>query len=391
MTTPLDAKARLGLTLIAGGAVANIYYNQPLLGLIVSEFGDAAALWVPTTALVGYGLGIIGLVPLGDALPRRRLIVWQCLGLAVALLAVGLAPNLACLALAHLVVGVLACAAQQAVPFAAELAPDASRGRIVGQVMTGLLTGILLARTASGFLGAHLGWRAVFLAASLLALAMAGIARATLPHTPQTHPLRYRALMLSILHLARSQPVLRTASLSQALLFAAFNAFWATLALLVENPPFGLSAAGAGLFGVIGVCGAFVAPLSGRFTDTRGAKPVVLGGSLMVALSFLVLWAGGTWSLVAVAFGVLLIDIGMNGALIANQTRAYALVPGARGRINTVLFTTLFVFGALGAFAGSQAFLVVGWPGVCAVGLAFSALAVLVAARDPHGPATPAT
>lgn len=394
MTTLLDAKARLGLTLIAGGAVANIYYNQPLLGLIVSEFGDAAALWVPTTALVGYGLGIIGLVPLGDALPRRRLIVWQCLGLAVALLTVGLAPNLACLALAHLVVGVLACAAQQAVPFAAELAPDASRGRIVGQVMTGLLTGILLARTASGFLGAHLGWRAVFLAASLLALAMAGIARATLPHTPQTQRLRYRALMLSILHLARSQPVLRTASLSQALLFAAFNAFnafWATLALLVENPPFGLSAAGAGLFGVIGVCGAFVAPVSGRFTDTRGAKPVVLGGSLMVALSFLVLWAGGTWSLVAVGIGVLLIDIGMNGALIANQTRAYALVPGARGRINTVLFTTLFVFGALGAFAGSQAFLVVGWPGVCAVGLAFSALAVLVAARDPHGPATPAT
>lgn len=391
MTTILDAKARLGLTLIAGGAVANIYYNQPLLGLIVSEFGDAAALWVPTTALVGYGLGIIGLVPLGDALPRRRLIVWQCLGLAVALLAVGLAPNLACLALAHLVVGVLACAAQQAVPFAAELAPDASRGRIVGQVMTGLLTGILLARTASGFLGAHLGWRAVFLAASLLALAMAGIARATLPHTPQTQRLRYRALMLSILHLARSQPVLRTASLSQALLFAAFNAFWATLALLVEGPPFGLSAAGAGLFGVIGVCGAFVAPVSGRFTDTRGAKPVVLGGSLMVALSFLVLWAGGTWSLVAVGIGVLLIDIGMNGALIANQTRAYALVPGARGRINTVLFTTLFVFGALGAFAGSQAFLVVGWPGVCAVGLAFSALAVLAAARDPHGPATPST
>lgn len=153
MTTPLDAKARLGLTLIAGGAVANIYYNQPLLGLIVAEFGDRAALWVPTTALVGYGLGIVGLVPLGDALPRRALIVGQCLGLALALLAVGLAPNLACLALAHLVVGVLSCAAQQAVPFAAELAPDASRGRIVGQVMTGLLTGILLARTASGFLG----------------------------------------------------------------------------------------------------------------------------------------------------------------------------------------------------------------------------------------------
>ena len=385
MTAVLDGKARLGLTLIAGGAVANIYYNQPLLGLMVAEFGPPAALWVPTSALVGYGFGIVGLVPLGDALPRRRLIVLQCLGLAVALLAVGLAPNLFALASAHLLVGVLATAAQQAVPFAAELAPDARRGRIVGQVMTGLLTGILLARTASGFLGAHLGWRPVFLAAAALAVAMAGIARATLPHTPQTQPLRYRALMRSILDLARTQPVLRTATLSQALLFAAFNAFWATLALLVEGAPFGLSAAGAGLFGVIGVCGAFVAPLSGRFTDARGARPVVVGGSLMVASSFVVLWAGGTWSLVAVGLGVLLIDIGINGALIANQTRAYALVPGARGRINTVLFTALFAFGAAGAYAGSQAFLLVGWPGVCAVGLAFSGLAVMVALRDPHG------
>ena len=385
MTATLDGKARLGLTLIAGGAVANIYYNQPLLGLMVAEFGPGAAVWVPTTALVGYGLGIVGLVPLGDALPRRRLIVLQCLALAVALVAVGLAPNLIALGLAHLLVGVLASAAQQAVPFAAELAPDARRGRVVGQVMTGLLTGILLARTASGFLGAHLGWRAVFLAAAVLALALAGIARATLPHTPLARPLPYRALMRSILELARTQPVLRTASLSQALLFAAFNAFWATLALLVEGPPFGLSAAGAGLFGVIGVCGAFVAPLSGRFTDTRGARPVVIGGSLMVALSFVVLWIGGAWSLVAVGLGVLLIDIGINGALIANQTRAYALVPGARGRINTVLITALFVFGAVGAYAGSQAFLLVGWPGVCAVGLAFSGLAVLVAVRDPHG------
>lgn len=135
---------------------------------------------------------------------------------------------------------------------------------------------------------------------------------------------------------------------------------------------------------MIGVCGAFVAPFSGRFADRSGAKPVVLGGSLLVALAFVVLWAAGSWSLVAVALGVLLIDIGMNGALIANQTRAYALVPGARGRINTVLFTTVFVFAAIGAYAGSQAFLLVGWAGVCAVGLGFSALAVLVAARDPH-------
>lgn len=384
----LTAKARLGLTLIAGGAVANIYYNQPLLGLLVADFGPRAALWVPTASLVGYALGVVGLVPLGDALPRRRLILGQLLALSLALVAAALSPNLATLALASLLVGVLASAAQQAVPFAAELAPDATRGRIVGQVMTGLLSGILLARTASGFVGAHLGWRAVFLAAAGVSLGMAAVAAATLPRTARTRRLRYRALMLSILHLARTQPVLRNASLSQALLFAAFNAFWVTLALLVEAEPFNLSAAGAGLFGVIGVCGALVAPASGRFTDTRGARPVVVGGSLLVVAAFVVLWAGGTWSLVAVGLGVLLIDIGINGALIANQTRAYALVPGARGRINTVLFTMMFVFGALGAYAGSQAFLIAGWPGVCTVGIAFAGLAVLVAVLERPAAAT---
>ena len=377
-------RARFGLTLIAGGAVANIYYNQPLLALLVGEFGERAALWVPTASLVGYGLGILGLVPLGDSLSRRSLIIGQTLGLAVALLAAALSPTLTTLVLASLVIGVLASAAQQAVPFAAELAPDASRGRMVGQVMTGLLTGILLARTASGLVGAQYGWRAVFFAASAVAVGMAAVAAATLPGPAQTRPLRYRALMLSILHLVRTQPALRRASLSQGLLFGSFNAFWATLALLVEAPPFDLTAAGAGLFGVIGVAGACVAPLSGRFTDRHGARPMVVIGAGLVVASFAVLWIGGTWSLVAVGLGVLLIDIGLNAALIANQTRVYALVPSARGRINTVLFTVMFVFGALGAFAGSQAFLVAGWSGVCAVGIALAGAGFLVNVLEPR-------
>ncbi|MEH3119094.1 MAG: MFS transporter [Methylorubrum populi] len=359
---------RLGLTLIAGGAVANIYYNQPLLAVLVAEFGERAALAVPTASLVGYGLGILFLVPLGDALPRRDLIAWQLLGLALTLVAAALSPNLATLTLASLAIGILACAAQQAVPFAAELAPDASRGRIVGGVMTGLLSGILLARTASGLVGARFGWRAVFFAAAGLALAMALVALRTLPRIVPKQRLRYRALMASLLYLVRSQPVLRNAGLSQALLFASFNAFWATLALLVEAPPFDLTAAGAGLFGVIGVAGALIAPHSGRYSDRRGARPVVILGCLLVAAAFAVLALAGEVSLLAIGAGVLLLDIGINGALIANQTRAYALMPGARGRINTVLFTAVFIGGAAGAFLGSRAFLLAGWPGVCAVG-----------------------
>ncbi len=374
----LSTTTRIGLTLIAGGAVANIYYNQPLLAVLVTEFGERAALLVPTASLVGYGLGILFLVPLGDALPRRDLIVWQLLGLAAALVVAALSPNLAVLAASSLVIGVLACAAQQAVPFAAELAPDASRGRIVGGVMTGLLSGILLARTVSGFVGAQFGWRAVFFAAAGLAVVMAGVALRTLPRSAPTRRLRYRALMTSLLHLVRSQPILRNASLSQALLFASFNAFWATLALLVEAPPFDLTAAGAGLFGVIGVAGALIAPYSGRYSDRRGARPVVIAGSAFVAAAFVVLALAGQVSLVAIGAGVLLLDIGINGALIANQTRAYALAPGARGRINTVLFTAIFIGGAAGAFLGSRAFLLAGWPGVCAVGGAFALAALAV-------------
>lgn len=381
-------KARLGLTLIAGGAVANIYYNQPLLALLVAEFGDRAATLVPTASLVGYGLGILCLVPIGDSLPRRGLILAQMLGLAVALMAAALSPTLRALAAASLAIGFLASAAQQAVPFAAELAPDATRGRMVGQVMTGLLSGILLARTVSGFVGAHYGWRAVFFAAGAVALIIAAVAAASLPRTVQTRPLRYRALMVSILHLVRTQPVLRRASLCQGLLFASFNAFWTTLALLVEAPPFDLTAAGAGLFGIIGVVGALIAPVSGRYTDRRGARPVVVAGALFVVAAFVVLWAGGGVSLIAVGLGVLLIDIGINGALIANQTRVYALVPGARGRVNTVLFTVMFVFGALGAFAGSQAFLMAGWSGVCAVGLVLSGAGLLVALLERGTKAT---
>lgn len=191
----------------------------------------------------------------------------------MALLAAAFSPTLTALALASLVIGILASAAQQAVPFAAELAPDDSRGRMVGQVMTGLLTGILLARTASGLLGAQYGWRAVFFAASAVAVGMAGIAAATLPGAARTRPLRYRALMLSILHLVRTQPALLRSSLSQGLLFASFNAFWATLALLVEAPPFDLTAAGAGLFGVIGVAGACVAPCPGASPTATARGP----------------------------------------------------------------------------------------------------------------------
>ncbi|KMO33927.1 MFS transporter, partial [Methylobacterium tarhaniae] len=215
---PLSAATRLSLSLIAGGAVANIYYNQPLLGLLVQAFGHDASVLVPTATLAGYGIGILGLVPLGDALARRSLIVGQLLLLAAVLVLAAASASLWVLVVASFLIGVLSTAAQQAVPFAAELAPDAVRGRMVGQVMTGLLLGILLARTLSGFVGAWLGWREVFFGAAGLSVALAGLARLTLPGTPPAARLGYGALMGSLVALVRSQPVLRRAALAQALL-----------------------------------------------------------------------------------------------------------------------------------------------------------------------------
>jgi predicted MFS family arabinose efflux permease len=249
---------------------------------------------------------------------------------------------------------------------------------MVGQVMTGLLLGILLARTLSGFVGAWFGWRAMFGAAAGLSVALAALAGLTLPTTRPATALPYGQLMASVLDLARSQPALRRASLAQALLFAAFNAFWTSLALFVEGPPFGLDPAGAGLFGLIGAAGALCAPFAGRFADTKSPRPVVVGGALFTLAAFAVFGLLGGHSLVAMAVGVLLIDIGINTALIANQTRVYALAAGARGRINTVFFTAVFVGGALGASAGTRAFAAGGWPALCLVGGAFAALGVLV-------------
>lgn len=382
--TALTAATRLSLSLIAGGAVANIYYNQPLLGLLAQVFGHDASVLVPTATLAGYGLGILGLVPLGDALPRRSLIVGQLLLLAAVLVLAAASTSLWVLVLASFLIGVLSTAAQQAVPFAAELAPDATRGRMVGQVMTGLLLGILLARTLSGFVGAWAGWRAVFYGAAGLAVALAGLARLGLPGTAPSTRIRYGALLASLLDLVREQPVLRRAALAQALLFAAFNAFWTTLALLVEAPPFGLDPAGAGLFGLIGAAGALCAPVAGRFADTRSPRPVLVGGGALTLAAFAVFGLFGGHSLVALAVGVLLIDIGINTALIANQTRVYALAPGARGRINTVFFTAIFAGGALGASAGTRAFAAGGWPALCAVGGAFAAAGLLVPLLEPR-------
>ena len=281
------------------------------------------------------------------------------------------------LMLASVLLGIGATAAQQIVPVAATLADPARRGAVVGSVMSGLLGGILLSRTLAGLVTAYGSWRAMFWCGVPLALLggllMARMIPLDLPRTSLSYP----RLLASLAELWREEPALRRATLIQALLFASFSAFWTVLAFYLADPAYGLGAEVAGLFGVIGVAGVVAAPLAGRMADRRGARSVVLVGTLLVVLAWILF---ETWlSLVGLALGVILLDLGVQSALVAHQQLIYGLRAEARGRINTLFMTGMFLGGTLGSSLAMLAWQQGGWVGVGWVGLALALSACLAA------------
>ncbi|KAB0632166.1 MFS transporter [Burkholderia stagnalis] len=364
------------LATIAGVSVANIYYNQPLLDSFRASFPGHAS-WigaVPTATQLGYAAGMFLLAPLGDRFDRRTLILLQIAGLSAALIAAATAPSIAVLAAASLAIGVLATIAQQAVPFAAEIAPPAARGQAVGTVMSGLLIGILLARTAAGFVAEYFGWRAVFGASVAALVALAAVIVLRLPRSSPTSTLPYGKLLGSMWHLAVELRGLRDASLTGAAIFAAFSAFWPVLTLLLAGAPFHLGPQAAGLFGIVGAAGALAAPYAGRFADARGPRAIISLAIALVAASFVIFALSGA-SIAGLVIGVIVLDVGVQAAQISNQSRIYALKPDARSRVNTVYMVCYFIGGALGSSAGVLAWRAFGWTGMCAAGLLFAALA----------------
>lgn len=359
-----------------GVAVANIYYNQPLLGLIAARFAHSPiAASIPTATQLGYALGLFLLVPLGDLLERRKLIVTQFLVLALTLVAAATAQSAIALALASLCVGLASAVAQQIVPFAATLAPQTRRGAVIGAVMSGLLAGILLSRTLSGFVGAAAGWRAAFWIGVPLAIAAAALMRWRLPSTPPTVRLPYHYALASLLNLWRRQPVLREATYIQAGLFGSFSVFWTVLALRLQEPVFGLGPAAAGLFGLVGVAGILAAPLAGRVADRRGARAVATMGCSLALISWM--FFGLVTSLLAMIIGIFLFDAGVQATIVANQHRIYALDPQARNRLNTVFMTGMFLGGAIGSAGAATIYLHFGWHILCVFGAALALLAGL--------------
>ncbi|MGZ9719513.1 MFS transporter [Rhizobium miluonense] len=374
--------ALFAMAAASGIAVANIYYNQPMLGIIEKEFpGEAITGFIPTATQLGYALGLLFLLPLGDIVHRRKLIIGQFVVLAGALALAAIAQSALALIAASLVVGATATVAQQIVPFAASLAIPARRGATIGTVMAGVLTGILLSRTLSGFVGAHAGWREMFWIGVPLALVAAALMFFTLPsHRPASH-MRYHTALKSLAHLWRREGALRTAALMQAALFGSFTAFWTILALYLQTPHFNLGADVAGLFGVVGAVGVVVAPLAGRVADRRGPQFVVLLGALLTLVAWIVF---GVWtSIIALVIGVIVLDFGVQSALVSNQHVVYALDPEARSRLNTIFMTAMFLGGAAGAALATMAWEYSGWIGVSALGasLALVALLIQIAAR----------
>ncbi|KAE8760651.1 MULTISPECIES: MFS transporter [Paraburkholderia] len=380
-STPASADRSLrGLLLllatIAGVAVANIYYNQPLLDNFRQSFPNSAS-WVgavPAVTQLGYAAGMLLLAPLGDRFDRRLLILLQIVGMCVALVLASTAPTLSVLIVASLAIGVLSTIAQQAVPFAAELAPASQRGHAVGTVMSGLLLGILLARTAAGIVAEYFGWRAVFGASVVALLVLAAVIIMRLPKSKPTSTLPYGKLLVSMWHLVVEHRALREASLTGAAMFAAFSIFWSVLALLLAGAPFHLGPQAAGLFGIVGAAGAMAAPLAGKFSDRRGPRAIITVSIVLVAISFVV-FALSAKSIAGLVIGVIILDIGVQAAQISNQSRIYALKPEARSRVNTVYMVAYFIGGAVGSGVGAAVWPAFGWVGVSVAGVGFAALA----------------
>ncbi|MBD2715844.1 MFS transporter [Hymenobacter sp. BT646] len=366
------------MAITCGLVVANIYYNQPLLAEIGRTFGltESRVSLAATITQVGYTVGLLFVVPLGDKRERKSLILALLLCAAVCMAGAAYAPTFGWLVAASLLIGVFSAVPQLLIPMAASLASDAERGRVVGKVMSGLLIGILLSRTISGYVGLHFGWRTMFWVGAGLMVLLTGVLARMLPRNQPTFTGSYASLLGSLGTLTKQLPVLRRSALVGACMFGGFSAFWTTLVFFLESDAYHYHSDVAGLFGLIGASGAFAASFAGKSADRKGADYALNLGILLFLGAYVLLGFTGYY-LLGLIVGVIILDVGQQMTHISNQTRIFALLPEARSRLNTVYMTSCFIGGSAGSLLGGLAWDHFQWYGVCGVGLALVSLAYL--------------
>ena len=380
----------LGLACAVG--VSTMYYNQPLLLEMGHTYGATAGRtgFVAVATQVGYAMGLLFFVPLGDLMERRALMMRMFGAVAVALVLVAMAPSLGWLIAGSVLIGLFASVTHVVLPIAPDLVTDEQRGRAIGIVMTGLLLGILLARTFAGWVSNITGWRYVFVIAAVMNAAFVPLLWRKMPKLPPKQALRYGDAMKSLWTLYRTQPVLRESSELGALVFASFSCFWTTLAFMLYSH-YGLGAGIAGTFGIVGAAGAMVAPIAGRMSDKHGSRWVVSVGLSLLAASYLLLWGeesariSTALHIIALVIGVVVLDMGAQMTQVANQTRIFGLDASARSRLNTVYMTVYFSGAAVGSALATVAWVRWQWNGVSVLALGLIGLAIVRHAMGHRG------
>jgi predicted MFS family arabinose efflux permease len=384
---PVAASIIFILAAACGIIAANLYYAQPLIGPISSAIGlsAGAAGLIVTLTQIGYGIGLLFIVPLGDIIETRRLVVASLLFTAIAL-AIAAAVTSAPLFLADsLFIGLGSVAAQVLVPYAAHLSPDASRGRNVGYVMSGLLLGIMLARPVSSMVAEYMGWRAIFALSSTLILVLAlALAKALPARRPLTYT-RYRTLLGSMLRLLRTTPVLQRRALYHACVFGTFSLFWTTVPLLLSGPMFHYSQQQIALFALVGVSGAAAAPVAGRIADKGWVRPATGAALAIVIFSIalpLTIRTGSMSALVTLVVAAILLDMGVSANMVLGQRTIFSLGAELRSRLNGLYMAIFFAGGAIGSAAGGWLYAIGGWHAAVWAGIALPVAAMIFYATE---------
>lgn len=366
------------LAAAAGVSIANVFYSQPLLTLIAQSFGisQSAASIVVTVTQLGYAAGIVVVIPLGDLFESRLLASRVLIVTAIAAACVAFATNLPLFLVASAVLGFTSVVAQIVVPLAAHLAPAGQGGRYVGQVMSGLLLGIMLARSVSSFLAGIWGWRSVYVLSTVLIVIMIIVLAKVLPRRKPDHTGSYRSLMASIWQLIREEPALRRRAVLQAIMFAIFSVFWTSVTYELIRQ-YHLTQTQIAIFALVGAAGAAAAPIAGRLGDRGFGRPAT-GVVFALAIVAMTVAGFGTHNLIVLAAAGILLDLAVQGSLVLSQQEIYALRPDARSRLNTVFIASVFFGGAIGSALSGLMYAWAGWTGIAGLGVALAILGLAI-------------